>query len=937
MKRMTMRLIAILAVLLLSTGVGNATSINRQQAAKLAREFMSKKFSSSSVRRAAQTVPLTDVETGQSLVYAFNIEGGGFVVVAGDDCAPAILGFSETSAIDPADMPEGMKDLFAQYQEEMQLMMLNGQRAATISNLGEEIPPLMESKWGQGAPYNYMCPRYVRKGERVLACSVTGCPATAMSQILYYHKYPAEIAEIPGEYYNPRKKRNVPQPDLTKTLEWDKMLPTYGTRKNVGGTQEQQDAVAKLHRLVGQSICMEYTPESSGTFVDGVYTSFVNYFKYDATTIKKVHRVNYTYPDWLKLMYEEMKAKRPVLYSGVSVRGGGHSFVVHGYKAEDFFYINWGWYDKKDDAFRLSLCNSRESYESGGTGEQGYACSQSAIIGIQPATTPSKIDPVFTGYTHWVNKDTYTRNSVSEDFDLTNGFTMRIYNETHYEGSFSFGAIVKDAAGNRVQERLPLSDDTKALTVKPGCSASMYKYPKKVGAGLGNGTYTLEFVYRVGEGEWKSFYSNGRAVFKIDGNTLTIDACPDWLKASMVASKLENAEKPSYSVAVRLENTSTDKTYHRSLKLGRDNKWRDTEKKSIAVTLEPGEVRNIIMLYELEKYTPKKLYLVTKEDCSPICNATIEEGGTQGEADFSIKYNVTADLKKQADESYVLKTDDEYEVVCDITNKGTGDYVGYLELTDSIKDKYYSNDFELEDSKGELLTLKAGETKQLTMTIVNDYDADLVHKLGVVVYTDNGDANHLGKSEEFAIRPVYDLRFTDFDVTPKEEVDDEYADYIVKGNKATVSGKIQNTENTDFEGTIIIKRYTTDFSKEMEIDEDGDYNIDCDKIFMTDVTIPANGTYNYSQEFDLQGLVSSTGYNVFMDFEISFIRSLSGDEVPLYFSSSYLLNDATPTGIRIVKSSQSASQDYYDLQGRKLNGKPRKGLYIHQGRKYLNQ
>ena len=923
-------------VVLVSIG-SHATTINRQQAAKLAREFMSEKFSSSSARRAAQTVPLNQVETGQSLVYAFNVEGGGFVVVAGDDCAPAILGFSETSAIDPADMPEGMKDLFAQYQEEMQLMMLNGQRAATISNLGEEIEPLIESRWGQGAPYNYMCPRYTRKDSPILARSATGCSATAMSQILYYHKHPAEIAEIPGEYYNPRKKGNVPQPDLTKTLEWGKMLTTYGTRKKVGGTQEQQDAVAKLHRLVGQSICMEYTPERSGASIRAAYTSFVNYFKYDATTIKMVQRVDYTYTDWLKLMYEEVKAKRPVYYIGNSVSGGGHAYVVHGYKAEDFFYINWGWYDEKSLAFRLSLCNSSESYESGGTGTPKYAASQAAIIGIQPTTTPSKIEPVFKGYTHWVNKDTYTRESASEDFDLTKGFTMTIENCTHYEGSFSFGAIVKDEAGKRVQELLPLSDDTKDLTVKPGCSASMYKYPKKVGAGLGNGTYTLEFLYRIGEGEWKSFYSSGWAKFKIDGNTLTIDACPDWLKASMVASKLENAEKPSYSVAVRLENTSTDKHYYRSLKLGRDTKWRNTEKKRIAVTLEPGEVKNITMLYEQEKYTPKKLYLVALEDGSPICNATIEEGGTRGEPDFSIEYNVTAELKKQADESYVLKTDDDYEVVCDITNNGTGDYVGYIELTDSIKDTYFNTDFELEDSKGELLTLKAGETKQLTMTITNDYDADLVHKLGVITYTDDGDPINLDNTEEFTMRPVYDLRFTDFDVTPKEEVDDEYADYIVKGNKATVSGKIQNTENTDFEGTIIIKRYTTDFSQEMEIDEDGDYNIDCDRIFMTDVKIPANGTYNYSQEFDLQGLVSSTNYNVFMDFEISYMRNLSGDEVPLYFSSSYLLNDATSTGISIVKSSQSTSQNYYDLQGRKLNGKPRKGLYIHQGRKYLNK
>lgn len=106
---------------------------------------MSKNFRMSRTRQA-QTVPLDTVETGQSLVYAFNVEGGGFVVVAGDDCAPAILGYSESSEIDPSDMPEAMKELFAQYQAEMQMMIKGGMRAASIPNLGSQISPLMECK-----------------------------------------------------------------------------------------------------------------------------------------------------------------------------------------------------------------------------------------------------------------------------------------------------------------------------------------------------------------------------------------------------------------------------------------------------------------------------------------------------------------------------------------------------------------------------------------------------------------------------------------------------------------------------------------------------------------------------------------------------------------------------------------------------------------------
>ena len=155
------------------------------------------------------------------------------LVVAGDDSAPAILGYSETSTIDPADIPEGMKDLFAQYQQEMQVMSRAGTRAETLANLGPEIPHLVKSEWGQAAPYFNMCPRHYYQDEDQdgMGRSLTGCVATAMAQIMYYHKYPAEITELPGRYYNRKKKCTYKALNVSKTLEWDKMLPTYGTHK----------------------------------------------------------------------------------------------------------------------------------------------------------------------------------------------------------------------------------------------------------------------------------------------------------------------------------------------------------------------------------------------------------------------------------------------------------------------------------------------------------------------------------------------------------------------------------------------------------------------------------------------------------------------------------------------------------------------------------
>ena len=80
----------------------------------------------------------------------------------------------------------------------------------------------------------------------------------------------------------------------------------------------------------------------------------------------------------------------------------------------------------------------------------------------------------------------------------------------------------------------------------------------------------------------------------------------------------------------------------------------------------------------------------------------------------------------------------------------------------------------------------------------------------------------------------------------------------------------------------------------------------------------------------------SADHHVIMDFEISFIPNLSGDEIPLYFSPSYLLNDGTPTVINNVNLNHNVNGNWYTLDGRRLSGKPTaKGVYINNGNKLV--
>ena len=914
-----------------------ATSIDRQQATQLARDFMAKNFKSSAARRAAQTISLTSVETGQSLVYAFNVEGGGFVVVAGDDCAPAILGYSETSVMNPSDMPEGMKDLFEQYQQEMQYMIANGLRSASVETLGEEIKPLMTSKWGQGGPYNYMCPRYKiknNKGVWVNRLSLTGCVATAMAQILYYHKFPAEITELPGEYYNNSKGITVPAFDVSKTLDWDLMLPTYGTRNKVGGTQEQKDAVAKLLRLVGQSVNMQYTPNNSSAKGALTTYSFVNYFNYDASTIKLIERRNYAYTDWVKMIYQEMVNGRPVLYNGQS-NGGGHAFVVHGYEKEDLFYINWGWYDTQDLAFRLSLCNPSKKYEGGGTGDSGFSGMQSAVIGIQPASTPQSSEHLMTGYFKWCGNYNYQRASLDQNFDLAGAITQFVENITNTTEEFIYGAVVKNADGEIVQEIPSLNPDEEMMGLNAGEKINLYRLPLKVGANLGDGTYTLEFVWRYKKEEpWRYFYPTYKIMFKISENTLIFDCRPIWLTVKMEVTKQKTTQKQRYKVKVTLENKGSDKTFQRTVRLGRDEMWRPMENYGAGVMVGPGETKEIDMDYKTEQRTPVSLFLTTMEDGVPLGEgvATDVEYKTQG-VTLEGKCNLTDALKKNADDTYVLNADDSYQVVYTVKNTSEKEFFGYVMLSDFIGSN--KNNLEQKGSEAELVSLAPGESYDLKLTINNDGNQDVLHQVGCYKYNELDLPVSMYESELFVIQPNYDLSIDNLTVSPIESVDDELADYIVKGTQMTVSSKIVNPEATAFEGTVTLRRYVTDFNKEYEVDEDGYINIEPDKVLTKEVTIPANGSIDYTQVLDLNGLVQDTDDSVLVDFIMTYTRQGATDEVPLYYSDPYLINDGTPMGMKVTKVEHLQTESVYDLQGRRINGKPAKGIYIIGGKKFI--
>ena len=362
----------------------------------------------SSVRKA-QAVGATQVAT--PAYYVFNAEkaGDGFVIVSGDDRVAPIFGYSDNGTFDPNNVPPAMQAMLDAYAE--QIAALNDGATAAQNLTGKAaIKPMVTSSWNESAPLNESLPMIGDKYR------VTGCVATAMAHLMYYHKWPKNPTEsIPAyKFYSSTQKDTIAAAELPSiTFDWENMQDVYMV--DVTGTVATK-TVSDLMRYCGQSVEMVYGTSSSSASTSWVPRSLTDYFGY--ATSQYVQRICYTQAEWDNLVYDELKAGRPILYRG-DKNPGGHAFLGDVYDGNGLFHVNWGWAGKSDGYFVLSVLNPDDQGTGSTAGPYGYIFGQSMIIGVQPGdavgdglrmTSPDLKNPGTTSL---------SRSSKAEDFSLT--------------------------------------------------------------------------------------------------------------------------------------------------------------------------------------------------------------------------------------------------------------------------------------------------------------------------------------------------------------------------------------------------------------------------------------------------------------------------------------------------------------------------------------
>ena len=349
-----------------------AAPITQEQALQKACEFMKghPKWTKGKMTKPSQfPLKLCSAQTA-ACYYVFNVgEQQGFVVVSGDDRTPAILGYATNGAFDADDIPANMQAWLEDYEH--QISMLDQQSAAQApSPHHQAVVPLITSIWSQTAPYNSMCP--LLSGNRP---AFTGCAATAMAQVMNYHKYPdSTLVKIPA--YNTRTN-GIPLPAIDKktVIDWDNMLDDYSETYS----EVQQQAVAQLMMLCGQSIETDYTSYGSNAFPAYISTALAKYFGYDKN-MRFLYRESFRAEEWDALIYHELSEQRPVIFSGQGT-SEGHTFIIDGCDEDGFYHVNWGWGGLYNNYFRLSILDPYNADDS--TSLDGYNHYQNAIVGIK--------------------------------------------------------------------------------------------------------------------------------------------------------------------------------------------------------------------------------------------------------------------------------------------------------------------------------------------------------------------------------------------------------------------------------------------------------------------------------------------------------------------------------------------------------------------------
>ncbi|HOW40693.1 MAG TPA: C10 family peptidase [Bacteroidales bacterium] len=328
----------------------NATPDRVKEAAS---KFMKLKFDENNRKNSAPISSDTELsliyssnDTCRNRLYGYNSNTGGYVFAVELEDTIIVTAYSLSGRYESGTANIQMSGLIKAYESSEILktsMPLRNIRKGSLS-------PLLETEyinWNQTGFYNKACPVDPSTGQN----AVTGCVATAMAQILRYHKYPAQ-----------GRGSHTYQHPYYGTISADFGATEYDWNNMPGVLTADNEDVAKVLFHAGVSVDMNYGLSESSANVANVPLALSEYFGYKDARYFNSDYFAWGTNDYHLALIEELENDRPVFYE---LRGDpGHAVVIDGYDG-DYFHINFGWGGSENGYFLLSGTQFASVYQFG--------------------------------------------------------------------------------------------------------------------------------------------------------------------------------------------------------------------------------------------------------------------------------------------------------------------------------------------------------------------------------------------------------------------------------------------------------------------------------------------------------------------------------------------------------------------------------------------
>ena len=245
--------------------------------------------------------------------------------------------------------------------------------------------PLLSTQWNQDYPYNILCPADPFEN---YDHSYTGCPATAMGQIINYLQTTHDTRFDDGDdYVSSYASRQFHIDD-----DWDTyQFPSFPRLNELldsadaafqRGEELSDSLVAAVIFACGVACKQVYTASpnlGSGTF--GVDQAYAAYQRFGFTNCQLFREPE---PEMYATLISNIQAGYPAHLAVENSTGtSGHNVVVDGYRESDGkYHVNFGWGGYRDNWYNIP--------DPGGF-SYGWTKIEGIILNIIPTTLPEAV------------------------------------------------------------------------------------------------------------------------------------------------------------------------------------------------------------------------------------------------------------------------------------------------------------------------------------------------------------------------------------------------------------------------------------------------------------------------------------------------------------------------------------------------------------------